>query len=40
MEEDELKDHIKTLKRDLFGDTLGSAEWGGEVKRTQWSTMN
>jgi predicted regulator of Ras-like GTPase activity (Roadblock/LC7/MglB family) len=26
MEEDELKDHIKTLKRDLFGDTLGSAE--------------
>jgi predicted regulator of Ras-like GTPase activity (Roadblock/LC7/MglB family) len=26
MKEDELKDHIKTLKKDLFGDTFGSAE--------------
>ena len=26
MKEDELKDHIKTLKKDLFGDTFGAVE--------------
>jgi ribosomal protein L29 len=26
MKEEELKDHIKMLKKDLFGDTFGSAE--------------